>query len=145
MISRNIGVFNSVIESASAREIRGALLPSNRNPPPQLLEPREVDFDKAGGPLPRVISRRNGQNPRASFNDAKTGRSKKRWKIQGNIRLASGCSPALHYFIDETLQSWTARRQTPGPVVHVFVKDRDTTWTKRAGDLLDEFLRRRNK
>ena len=79
---------------------------------------------------PRVIARTDGQDARMRLNDAEPGCAEQRWKIESHIRFATSGSPARHDFVDETFHGRTARRETPRPVVDVFVKDRDPARTE---------------
>ena len=80
-----------------------------------------------------------------SLDNPKTSGAEETWKNQGNIGFAATSPPALHNLVDETFYRWPAWGEPPCPVINVLMKNRDATGAQRGGDLINEFLRRRNK
>src|SRR2546421_2859999 len=112
--------------------------PSLRDPA-EVAQPDEINFDETRRPLPDVAARRDGQDARMRFHHFQPSVTKKRRELKRNARFAARGAPALHHLVGESFHGRPPRHESERFVVTVFMKNRETTWAKRTGDVADQF------
>ena len=119
-------------------QIRAHFVSEGLIDPTHLNQARKINFDECHRPLPHVVSRTHTKDMRRGRPNNKPILREQHREIGRAIRFLRPTRARLRSRAREIFPDSGSVEETPGSIVSVFVKDRDTAFRHRIAEFLDQ-------